>query len=137
MGEEIRQLMNELVTALNSHDPDRVTACYAPDYEGTNVTRAQPLQGTAAIQQTVRDYLQAIPDLHITHDLLIEANRVVLIWIAQGTHQGTLLRIPATGRSINIRGMSLFTIEHGKIQRGLHVWDVAGLLRTLGLLPDL
>ena len=27
--------------------------------------------------------------------------------------------------------------EDGKVVRGLYIWDVAGLLRSIGLLPDL
>jgi hypothetical protein len=36
-----------------------------------------------------------------------------------------------------VRGVSAFATENGKITRGLHVWDVAGFLRALGLLPEL
>jgi hypothetical protein len=31
----------------------------------------------------------------------------------------------------------VLTVEGGKITRALRVWDLAGLLRTLGLLPEL
>jgi hypothetical protein len=47
------------------------------------------------------------------------------------------MRIPPTGRSIAVRGTSVLTVESGKIIRGLYVWDVAGLLRSIGLLPEL
>lgn len=137
MSDDMKQLIRELVTAINSRDIDRATACYAPDYEGISVTHARPLQGPAAVHQALTGYLQAIPDLHLVGDVLAEDNRAVLIWTASGTHRGTLLRIPATGRGIQVRGMSLYTIEQQQFTHGLHIWDVAGLLRTLGLLPDL
>jgi hypothetical protein len=47
------------------------------------------------------------------------------------------MHIPPTGRKIAVRGISVLTIENGKITRGLYVWDAAGLLRTTGLLPEL
>jgi hypothetical protein len=47
------------------------------------------------------------------------------------------MHIPPTGRKIAVRGISVLTIENGKITRGLYVWDAAGLLRTIGLLPEL
>jgi hypothetical protein len=47
------------------------------------------------------------------------------------------MNIQATGRSVAMRGMSLLTLEDGKIKCGLYIWDVAGLLRSIGLLPEL
>lgn len=47
------------------------------------------------------------------------------------------MNIPATGRSVKVRGVSMMTIAGGPIQRTWRVWDLAGLLRTLGLLPEL
>jgi hypothetical protein len=36
-----------------------------------------------------------------------------------------------------VRGVSLLTLESGKIKHAHYIWDVAGLLRAIGLLPDL
>jgi hypothetical protein len=47
------------------------------------------------------------------------------------------MNIPPTGRSVEIRGVSMLTIKDNQVQRGLYIWDVAGLLRALGLLPEL
>jgi hypothetical protein len=51
--------------------------------------------------------------------------------------QSVSQNIPPTGRRIAVCGISLLTIEGGRISRGLYVWDVAGLLRSIGLLPEL
>ena len=47
------------------------------------------------------------------------------------------MHIPPTGRKIAVRGISVLTIENEKITSGLYVWDAAGLLRAIGLLPEL
>ena len=47
------------------------------------------------------------------------------------------MNIPPTGKKIAVKGVSILTIHEGRIVRGLYVWDVAGMLRDLGLLPDL
>jgi hypothetical protein len=47
------------------------------------------------------------------------------------------MRIPPTGCDIAVRGISVLTVENGKVTRGLYIWDVAGLLRSIGLLPEL
>ena len=56
---------------------------------------------------------------------------------AHGTHLGTLMNIPASGRSVSVRGVSVFTLAAGQVSRATYIWDVAGLLRTIGLLPEL
>jgi hypothetical protein len=47
------------------------------------------------------------------------------------------MQIPSTGHAVVVRGMSLLVIEDSKIKRGQYIWDVAGFLRSVGLLPDL
>lgn len=47
------------------------------------------------------------------------------------------MHIPPTDRTIEVLGTTFLTIAHGKITREMHIWDVAGLLRDIGLLPDL
>ncbi|WP_343424817.1 ester cyclase [Candidatus Amarolinea dominans] len=58
-------------------------------------------------------------------------------WTARGTHLGTLMNIPASGRHVTVRGVSTFTLQEGQITKADFIWDVAGLLRAIGLLPEL
>ena len=131
-------LIAELLEAWNAHDVEGVAALHAPDYEGVDVGEATPQHGPEGIRQSLARYLLAFPDLHLTIEEPVAAgDRVVLTWTARGTHRGTLMHIPATGRGVVVRGVSLLTISGGRVTRGLYIWDVAGLLRSLGLLPDL
>jgi steroid delta-isomerase-like uncharacterized protein len=135
---EIIQLVEDLLDAWNAHDVERIKTFYAPEYEGVNVGQAEPQRGPQSICQATQSYLQAFPDLRfLEEETVIQDNHVVLVWTAHGTHRGKLMRIPPTEREIMIRGISLLTVENGKITRGLYIWDVAGLLRTIGLLPEL
>jgi len=36
-----------------------------------------------------------------------------------------------------VRGASLLTFRKGRLRRAVDIWDVAGLLREIGLLPEL
>lgn len=134
----IRQLVAGVLDAWNAHDSALAARYYAPGYDGVNVGEAGPHHGQESIRRGLAVYFAAIPDLRFTcDDLLIEGERAVVVWTAHGTHQGPLMRIPPTGHAIQVRGVSIFTARDGRIMRGLHVWDVAGLLRNLRLLPDL
>jgi steroid delta-isomerase-like uncharacterized protein len=134
----IDQLVEDLLAAWNAHDTERITMFYAPEYEGVDVGEAEPQRGPHGIARSVERYLQAFPDLRfVEEDVVVQGDRAVLVWTAHGTHGGKLMHIPPTGRKIAVRGISVLTIEDGKITHGLYVWDAAGLLRAIGLLPEL
>jgi steroid delta-isomerase-like uncharacterized protein len=138
MAKTNRQLVTDVVAAWNDHNLERLAGLYAPDYEGVDVGQANPQHGPEEARRSMAGYLLAFPDLHFTLDsTIMEDNCVVLAWTARGTHQGRLMHIPPTGHPIEMRGVSLFTVEGNKITRGLHIWDVAGFLRAVGLLPEL
>jgi predicted ester cyclase len=70
-------------------------------------------------------------------DQVAEEDRVVTRWRARGTHRGDLGPIPATSREFEIQGITIERIASGKI---VEVWvarDELGLLRQLGVLPEL
>jgi steroid delta-isomerase-like uncharacterized protein len=138
MSEEIAQLINELVAGWNAHDLDKVTALYADDYEEEDVANKEIQRGKAAVRRTLSFYLRAFPDLQIEADeIVIQRDCVALSWIITGTHRGTMMNIPPTGRTVRIRGVSLLTVANGRLQRARRIWDLAGLLRSFGLLPEL
>lgn len=138
MTVEIRQFVGDLLDAWNAHDVERLKSFYAPEYEGVDVGQAEPQYGPRGICQTALRLLQAFPDLRfVEEETVVQDDRAVLVWTAHGTHKGKLMRIPPTEREVVVRGTSLLTVQNGKIVRGLYIWDVAGLLRSLGLLPEL
>jgi steroid delta-isomerase-like uncharacterized protein len=136
--EETVRLVRDLLEAWNAHDIERIKTFYAPEYEGVDVGQAGPQRGAQSVSRNVERYLRAFPDLRfVEEDIVAQDDRAVLVWTAYGTHQGRLMNIPPTGRNVAVRGASVLTVENGKVVRGLYVWDVAGLLRSIGLLPEL
>lgn len=134
----MESVISELLEAWNSHDIERIEALHAPKYEGIDVAQAGPCRGARGIHLSAASYLRAFPDLRLSREeIIIQDNRVAVIWTVRGTHEGKLMGIPPTGRKVSVRGASLLEVEEGKISRGLHIWDVAGLLRAMRLLPAL
>lgn len=56
-------------------------------------------------------------------------------WIMRGTHTGDLPGLPATGKGVSVRGSSIIELQDGKIRRCSDYWDMATLLRQIGLMP--
>jgi len=134
----MEKIIYHLVDACNSHDAEGVAALYSEDYVGQDVAESHLQYGQPGIRHSVGLYLSAFPDVKLTAEEIIRQDgRAALVWSARGTHLGPLLNIPATGRLVVIRGVSVLTIVNNKISRALYVWDLAGLLRELALLPEL
>jgi predicted ester cyclase len=84
---------------------------------------------------------QAFPDQHYHIDELIaEGNTMVARWRMTATHLGDLngptLTIPATGRSLDIWGLSMYRMHDGM---AVEIWerlDMQEFLSQLGALPS-
>jgi steroid delta-isomerase-like uncharacterized protein len=138
MSEQTVELITLLVAAWNSRDPERVATWYTEDCYGLDVAIARPQIGRQGVQQMFEAYFHAFPDLEIIpDDIIVAGDRVALFWTARGTHMGPIMNIPASGRQINAQGVNRLLVQDGKVRETLTIWDVAGMLRGLGLLPDL
>jgi steroid delta-isomerase-like uncharacterized protein len=124
--------------AWNSHDIEKVISFYSSDYVGDDVGQASPLRGRDGMRAMLESYWRAFPDLQfVIMDTVIQDSRAVIIWLGQGTHQGTIMNIPPTGHKVEVRGVSIIDVQDDLVVHGQYVWDLAGMLRHMGLLPEL
>ena len=124
--------------AWNSHNMDQVIRFYSPEYVGNDVGQPTLQRGHQGLREMLQTYWRAFPDLHFrVTDRMIEDSRVAILWVAEGTHQGPIMNIPPTGHKVRVRGMSVIHVEKGLVIGGQYIWDQAGMLRHLGLLPEL
>jgi steroid delta-isomerase-like uncharacterized protein len=78
----------------------------------------------------------AFPDMH--HDVeqvIAEENAVMVRFVLRGTQTGPFFGIPATGRSVAVPAHVLLRVRDGKVAELLGIFDEAGMLRQLGVLP--
>jgi len=124
--------------AWNSHDAESVLRLYSPEYIGDDVGQASLLRGHEGLRVLLQVYWNAFPDLRFAcEDCIVQDSRLVAVWVAEGTHQGAIMNIPPTGHRVEVRGMSVLDVKDGLIVRGQSIWDLAGMLRHMGLLPEL
>ena len=138
MTSELVKYAETINEAWNSHDAEKLLCFYAPEYVGEDVGQATPLRGREALRIMLENYWRAFPDLKFRLiSSLVEGSRIAILWIAEGTHQGTIMNIPPTGHRVEARGVSILEVQDGLVVRGQYVWDLAGMLRHMGLLPEL
>ncbi|HEV8246859.1 MAG TPA: ester cyclase [Polyangiaceae bacterium] len=78
----------------------------------------------------------AFPDMrHEVEQVVAEEDALVVRFVLRGTHQGSFFGISATGRSVMIAAHVLMRVERGVVTELFGIFDEAGLLRQLGVLP--
>lgn len=82
-------------------------------------------------------HLGAFPDVKATvEDVLADGDKVVARVSYRGTHRGTFMGIPPTGRQITVAGINIFRIADGKIVEHWGITDRISALRQLGIAPS-
>ena len=75
----------------------------------------------------------AFPDGNVViEEAVQEGDKVAIIWAMTGTHKNEFMKIPATGRSIVLKGHSVFRFAGGKVVERWNTGDVISLLIQLG-----
>jgi len=107
-------------------DPNQVDHAAPPGIPG----------GIEGAKQTITMYLAAFPDLHFTvEDMIAEGDKVVARITARGTHQGTFMSIPPTGKQVTVTAIEIIRIAGSKFVEHWMELDALGLLQQLGAVP--
>lgn len=112
---------------------DAVQQIYAPDFVNHTATGDIPLSQDQAAARGWRD---AFPDIHVTVDQVhTDGDFVTLVWTATGTNTGSGNGLPATGKKITERGITIWKIVNGKITEEWSAFDRLRIMQQLGLVP--
>jgi steroid delta-isomerase-like uncharacterized protein len=133
---DLKARTQQIFDMFNTHDPHAAAAHFAENAELRDVAVAQPAIGPEQIAAIYARQIAAIPDSYVRVDRMVaEADTVVVEWTLSGTHRGKLMGIPPTGKQVSFKGISMIRFQKNMVVADTRVWDLAGLLRQIGLLP--
>lgn len=93
-------------------------------------------QGREGLKAIIFSLRSSFPDMHWTvQEMVAEGQKVVTRFVWTGTHRGTFLGIPATGRSVEVKGVVMDRLEDGKMADSRILMDTMGLMQQLGVIP--
>jgi steroid delta-isomerase-like uncharacterized protein len=91
------------------------------------------LPGPSSFKQLVTMYRAAFPDVQFSiEDLLGDGDKVVIRNVFGGTHQGSFMGIPATGKRVSQAQIHIVRVVDGQIAEHWAVRDDLSLMRQLG-----
>ena len=87
-------------------------------------------------KQRILGFRRAFPDLRLeVEDLVAEDEKVSFRLVLRGTHQGEFLRVPPTGKTIQVGAVDVARFEGDKIVEQWGQTDLLGLLQQIGAVP--
>lgn len=97
---------------------------------------AQDRRGPARVKEVATMLKSAFPDQTWDfHAVIAEGDQVAMHSTWSGTHEGTFMGIPPTGRRVEVHHMYLFRVVGGQVTEYRAVRDDLTMMGQLGLLP--
>jgi steroid delta-isomerase-like uncharacterized protein len=93
-------------------------------------------QGREGLKWVIGMMRAAFPDIHwVTDETIAAGDKVVTRFTWTGTHGGTFLGIPATGKSVTVKGVVIDRLRNGKMADSRILMDSLGMMQQLGVVP--
>jgi steroid delta-isomerase-like uncharacterized protein len=101
-------------------------------YHDPQVTAEKGPEGMA---QAVAVFQNGVDGHWDVQEIFSTGDRVAVRWIGRGTHNGDVMGIPPTGKTVEVQALSVLRMQDGKIAENWTVWDTLSFLRQLGVIP--
>jgi steroid delta-isomerase-like uncharacterized protein len=131
----IARFYNEVVADGQTNLIDELTTENVTDHE--QGLPGQP-DGREGVHFFVNATRTAFPDLRpksmepMLAEGDLEAGRVILT----GTHQGELMGVPASGKTVEFESIDIIRLEDGKVAEHWGVTDTMSLMQQIGAIPE-
>jgi len=126
----------KIVAAFNQGNMDILDEVSGPNYVFHGPTN--PDWDRESIKVAIRMMHSAFPDWKITlEDILATEDKAALRISIVGTHLGELWGVKATGKTMHWSAIIIDHFANGKIVEEWEWADFEGLMRQLGLIPEL
>jgi steroid delta-isomerase-like uncharacterized protein len=137
-----KQLVSRFVEQLwNERRLDVADAIFATDCVTHQLRSGVPVdavpRGPQAMKVHIAGWIASFPDLRFSiEQMLGEGDCVVMQLLMEGTHQGPWMGIPASGKKMQIRMVTIHRVVKGKIVEDWVLVESLGFFEQLGVVPN-
>ncbi len=130
----IRRYLEE---AWNRGNVDIIDEVMAPNYARYMPGSDKPLSREGQ-KQRILAFRRAFPDWQLAvEDMIVEGDKVTFRMAGRGTHQGTFMGTPPTGKQVTVTAIDIARFADGKIVEQWGQMDMLGILQQLGVVPPM
>jgi steroid delta-isomerase-like uncharacterized protein len=120
---------------INRGQLDRINDLVVEDFVELDPLPGQQ-QGREGLKAIVAQIRAAFPDIHwVIDEVIAEGDKVASRFTWSGTHRGEFLRIPPTGKTIQVKGVVIDRLAAGKMADSRILMDNFAMLQQLGAIP--
>jgi steroid delta-isomerase-like uncharacterized protein len=136
MSDANKAIMTRLYEEVISQgDLELLDELVSPDLVNHSVPPGLP-PGIEGFRQQVSMIHGGMPDLRTdVDDMIAEGDQVVTRWTGTGTHQGELMGVAPTGKTITVSGVGIHRIAAGKVVEHRDFFDQLDFMQQLGAIP--
>ena len=133
-------LVRRLYDAWNNRDWETFLAAVDQDTEVLSVPTGQTFRGPQGFMQYAQSWAGAFPDARVeVSNMIVSDEGAVVEFTGRGTHTAPLTtpmgEIPATNRRVEHPFCDVYSLRGGRVRSQHAYFDVAGLMRQLGVAP--
>src|SRR4051812_20891780 len=135
--QENKDLIRRYIRAIDENptsDWSILDAYIAADFVAHNPAISGVSLDREGMKQAAEIFRVATPGRHEITLQVGEGDLVVSLIVGRGVHEGELLGIPATNRTVETEGIAIHRVRDGQIVEYWSVTDVARVLQQVGAL---
>ncbi len=137
MATNIEQWVKDEDASWSSQNVDKILFYYADDCVYEDMAIGKINKGKEEIRSFVINVFTAFPDFKIERkSFFASSDQICIEGVISGTHEGNFPGFPpATGKSFAVKSAHIVKLHNDKAIRVTDYYDMASLMRQLGLLP--
>lgn len=132
-SETNKRIMHRFTEFINSASEKLAAEVISPDAIFHVPERTHPVRGPAGYLTIIGMMRAGFPDIHWTlEEMIAEGDKVAARFTMRGTHQGTFIGVPPTGKKIEVQAMNFYLFSNGQIVEKHGQPDLFELLQQIG-----
>lgn len=136
-AENNKAIARRFIQVWSDENLDTVEELAAPSLVVRYPTIPEVIRGSREFRHVLAGFRSAFPDSSLrVEEEIAEGEKVVIRWNFSGTHKGSLLGVPATGKKVSWTGMTIYRIVDGKVVEEQGEEDFLGFFRQVGLVRE-
>ena len=131
-----QQLIEQEAAGWSSGNLDQLLSVFSDDVTYEDIPLGLVFHGKDELRAFAKEFFNGFPDLKAAIvTTVVNGDRGASEWTFAGTQTGDMPNMPASNKRMDLRGMSTYEFESGKIKRKIDYWDVGTMMRQLGFAP--
>jgi steroid delta-isomerase-like uncharacterized protein len=134
--ESNRRVMVRFTEFINTASETLANELISPDAIFFVPGRSEPMRGPAGYLAIIGMMRGGFPDIQWTlEETIAEGDKVAARFTMRGTHRGTFLGVPPTGKPIVVQAMNIYRLSGGQFIEERGQPDMLALLQQIGAAP--